>query len=185
MTSTSSDTTTRRHGEIVRWWRLLALAAICMGLLAISATRARADNSCREWTQEHWQIKSQIVRLYLSKAPQDALDAAVFELLQREAYMTSCDAREVVARSHQLGWRMLDRDADEYGAIVIESLLVEAGLDLTLGGLFEVADLEMQPRSLTQSTTRRTAPEPLAAPGAIDPLGSLDADPLRSLRCAG
>ena len=155
---TTSFTTEGLVAQLTRWWRLLILAAVCVGLVAASSTRARADSSCREWTQEHWEIKSDVVRLYLAGASQERLDDSVFELLQREAYMTSCDPGKVVARVHQVGWRMLDRNPDEYGAIVIEGLLADAGMDLTLAGLFEVSDLASPPVApLTGS--RRSTPQ--------------------------
>ena len=39
-----------------------------------------------------------MVKRYLGRAPQRELDEAVFELLQREAYLTSCDQSVRAAR---------------------------------------------------------------------------------------
>jgi len=119
-----------------------------LGTAALAVAGAAQADSCREWTQEHWALKAEVVKLYLSPASQEALDAAVFELLQREAYMTSCDARARVGRAHQVGWRMLDRSADEYAAVVVEALLADAGLDLALADLFQGRQLYASPAPL-------------------------------------
>lgn len=124
-----------RRSSIGRLATRAGLALFGAGMLA-SASPASAD-SCREWSQEHWALKADVVRLYLGGASQEVLDAAVFELLQREAYMTSCDERAQVERVHQVGWRMLDRSPDEYAAAVIEGVLADGGLDLSLSGIFD------------------------------------------------
>lgn len=138
-----------------RWNMAGPICALALVLALGLAARPALADSCREWTQEHWAIKSDVVRLYLSDAAQESLDAAVFELLQREAYMTSCDPSAVVERSHQVGWRMIDRNPDEFAAAVIEGLLVDAGMDLSLGGLFELGDLESPPVASSSPTRAR------------------------------
>jgi hypothetical protein len=120
--------------------RLAARAGLALGTLGLLAAAPASADSCREWSQEHWELKADVVRLYLAGASQETLDASVFELLQREAYMTSCDTRAQVDRAHQVGWRMLDRSPDEYASAVIEGLLVDGGLDLSLRGLFEASN---------------------------------------------
>ena len=79
--------------------------------------------------------RSEVVRLYLNGASQRALDEAVFELVQREAYLTSCPASVPAARPVMVGWRLVDRSPDDYASAVVESLLEQAGFDLSLRSL--------------------------------------------------
>ncbi len=113
----------------------LAAAALA-GLLAAAGASAEPD-SCREWKAEHAQWMTESARLYLTGAPQGELDAAVFELLQREAYLTSCDVTADSARTERVGWRLVGRHPDEYGSAVLEALLDGAGFDSGLRSLFE------------------------------------------------
>lgn len=131
------------------------IIGLCLGATVWLAAGSASADSCREWKQEHWALKADVVRLYLSPASQDALDAAVFELLQREAYMTSCDARAQVDRAHQVGWRMLDRSPDEFAAIVVEALLADAGMDLSFANLFDGLRLGPQPLAAATSGNGR------------------------------
>ena len=112
-------------------WLLLALLA--------ASLPAHADTDpCREWQDEHGDWMARVVRLYLTGAPRQELDAALFELLQREAYLTSCDTSVQLARGDMVGWRLVDRAPGEYGSAVLESVLERAGFDVGLRQLFEV-----------------------------------------------
>jgi hypothetical protein len=124
-----------RSGKaFVRGWRgVCALAAAAAG----AAPAAASGDSCREWREEHAQWEVQVVRLYLHGAAQRELDEAVFEMLQREAYLTSCDSSLQVARGEMVGWRLAGRTPEEYGSAVLESLLERAGFDVGLRSLFD------------------------------------------------
>lgn len=101
------------------------------------AGSAAADNeSCREWRQDHLGWKTETVRRYLNGAPPREVDAAVFEVLQREAYLTSCEISVRNGRDELVGWRLVDRTAEEYGTVVVESVLERAGFDLSLESIF-------------------------------------------------
>ena len=117
--------------------RVLATAAA--SLLALGAIDAGANDSCREWRNEHAHWKVRAIRCYLHGAPQQDVDEAVFEMLQREAYLTSCETSVQMARGDMIGWRLADRSPDEYGSAVLESVLERSGFDVGLRGLFEVA----------------------------------------------
>ena len=80
-----------------------------------------------------------MLRRYLRGAPEREVDAAVFELLQREAYLTSCEVSVEGGRDKLVGWRLVGRTPDEYGSAVAESVLERAGFDLSLRSLFEPA----------------------------------------------
>ncbi len=117
------------------FFRMLCGVPLAAALLAGGA--AQAADSCREWRGEHRRFKTEVVRLYLTGAPQAELDAAVFELLQREAFLTSCDVSVEGARNELVGWRLVGRAPDEYGAAVVESVLERGGFDLELRRLFD------------------------------------------------
>ena len=106
------------------------VAAIC-GVLGASSAQA-ASETCREWTREHEQWKARVVGLALVGAPQREIDTAVFELVQREAYLTSCPARVDAQRPQMIGWRLVGLAPDEFSRAVIESVLEEGGFDLDL-----------------------------------------------------
>lgn len=110
---------------------LVLLVALMAG-----AAPAAAD-PCREWFDEHHEWKAKVVQRYLSDASQRELDEAVFELVQREAYLTSCPAPVAVQRDHMVGWRLVDRDGDEFAAAVVASVLELGGFDLELRHLFD------------------------------------------------
>jgi hypothetical protein len=110
-------------------------AALAAGLLAAWTAGADAD-SCREWRQEHQAWKTESLRRYLNGAPQREVDAAVFEVLQREAYLTSCEVSVQSGRDELVGWRLVDRTPEEYGAVVVESVLERAGFDVGLETIF-------------------------------------------------
>jgi hypothetical protein len=106
----------------------VALAAALLGAGAAHA----GDESCREWLREHCDWKARAIHHYLTGAPQRELDEAVFEILQREAYLTSCEMSAQESRAPMVGWRLVGRAPDEYAAAVLESVLERAGLDLDL-----------------------------------------------------
>jgi hypothetical protein len=106
--------------------------AAALAVWVLGAGGAGAAESCREWREEHRRWKSEALRLYLSGAPQRELDTALFELLQREAYLTSCEVSVEGARADLVGWRLVGRVPDEYAGAVIESVLERGGFDLDL-----------------------------------------------------
>jgi hypothetical protein len=122
--------TTRRIG------RGVGGAALAASLLAASVAGA-GDESCREWRHEHRLWKTEALRRYLRGAPQLEVDAAVFELLQREAYLTSCETSVAVGHGELVGWRLVGRTPEDYGSAVVESVLERAGFDVELSGLFD------------------------------------------------
>jgi len=115
--------------------RNLSLAT-CLGTAAsllFGATGARAENdSCREWQKEHCEWKARAIKRYLGGAPQRELDEAVFEILQLEAYLTSCELSGQSSRSTMVGWRLVDRTTDEFSSAVLESVLERSGFDVGL-----------------------------------------------------
>jgi hypothetical protein len=58
-------------------------------------------------------------------------------VLQREAYLTSCDISVDGGRDELVGWRLVDRLPEEYGSAVVESVLERAGFQIELRTLFE------------------------------------------------
>jgi hypothetical protein len=118
--------------------RGVAGAAIAASLFVASSAGAAGD-SCREWRLEHRGWKTEALRRYLRGAPEREVDAAVFEMLQREAYLTSCEISVEGGRDELVGWRLVGRTPDEYGSAVAESVLGRAGFDLSLRSLFGAA----------------------------------------------
>ena len=110
-------------------------AALVMSLL-VGVSAHAGNDSCREWRGEHRAWKTEALRRYLRGAPQRELDEAVFEVLQREAYLTSCDVSVEGGRDDLLGWRLVDRLPEDYGSAVAESVLERAGFELELRDLF-------------------------------------------------
>lgn len=108
---------------------------IATGLL-LSGGALAASEPCREWRAEHTRWKTEALRRYLRAAPQPELDAAVFEVLQRETYLTSCEVSVRAGRDDLVGWRLVGRLPEDYGAAVAESVLERAGFDLGLRGIF-------------------------------------------------
>ena len=111
------------------------LAAALFALLGVEV--AGASETCREWAREHEDWKAEVVRLYLSSASDRELDGALFELMQREAYLTACPTPVQAQRPERIGWRLVGRPVDEYGSAVVESVLAQAGFDVALTGLFD------------------------------------------------
>ena len=121
----------------LRFGRRAAAAWVLVGAGLTAAAPASADGaSCREWSAEHQAWKAETVRRYLEGVPRDSLDTAVFELLQREAFLTSCDFSVGRARETFVGWRLVGLSPDDYGRAVVESVLAEAGLALDLRSWF-------------------------------------------------
>lgn len=110
--------------------KIFVTAALVAGLGLGLATSAHATDTCRDWLDEHAEWKAKVLGRTLADAPQRAIDQAVFEMMQREAYLTSCPTRVRALRPHMVGWRLVDRDVDGYATAVIESILEEGGLDL-------------------------------------------------------
>jgi hypothetical protein len=111
-----------------RSFRLAATAALLFG-----ATGALAGNdSCREWQEEHCEWKARAIHRYLRSAPQRELDEAMFEILQREAYLTSCEVSARASRDVLVGWRLVGRTPDEFGSAVLEAVLERSGFDVAL-----------------------------------------------------
>ena len=111
--------------------------AVLAASLVLASSAAAAEDSCREWRLEHRSWKTEALRRYLRGAPEREVDAAVFELLQREAYLTSCEISVEGGRDELVGWRLVGRTPEEYGSAVAESVLGRAGFDLSLRSLFE------------------------------------------------
>lgn len=119
-------------------WIGLGVGGAALVTSLVAGAPARADNdSCREWRAEHLTWKTEGLRRYLRGAPQRELDAALFEVLQREAYLTSCDISVDGGRDELVGWRLVDRMPEEYGSAVVESVLERAGFEVELRTLFE------------------------------------------------
>ncbi|MEN8183697.1 MAG: hypothetical protein ABFS46_14305 [Myxococcota bacterium] len=138
-------------------WRRFAGWTLLVLLASVLPSQADTD-PCREWRDEHSDWMTRVVRGYLTGAPREALDLALFELLRREAYLTSCEISPRQAREHLVGWRLVDRTPDEYGGAVLESLLVRAGLPTELRDHFAA---ELGPTSF--AVERRGARAPHAA----------------------
>jgi len=113
---------------LFRFGRRAAAAWVLVGAGLTAAAPASAD-SCREWSDEHREWKAEAVRRYLDGSPNDALDTAVFEVLQREAYLTSCELPVSHAREVFVGWRLVGLATDEYGRAVVESLLESVAVE--------------------------------------------------------
>jgi hypothetical protein len=114
--------------------RLGALITAAAVLFAASASAGHSD-ACREWRAEHSELKGRAAGLVLSGAPQAKIDGVVFELLQREAYMSACRTSVARGRGEMVGWRLIGRPAASFGTAVLESILEQSGFDLSLASL--------------------------------------------------
>jgi hypothetical protein len=150
-TTRSDDATTNASGRLrraLRFGRRAAAAWVLVGAGLTAAAPASADGaSCREWSAEHQAWKAETVRRYLEAAPREVLDTAVFELLQREAFLTSCDLPVSRAREAFVGWRLVGLAPDEYGRAVVQSLLAESGLTLDVRSWFGPLVSQARPSS--------------------------------------
>ena len=107
-----------------------------MTVLCVATSAGAESETCREWQDEHAAWKARVLRLALVDAPRRSLDDALFELVQREAYLTSCPARVDAQRPGMVGWRLVDRSPEEYSSAVVESVLEQGGFDLDLRSRF-------------------------------------------------
>ncbi len=115
--------------------RGLAALGLVAALLGGDGALAQGD-TCHQWRDEHRDWTVRVVRLYLTGGGRHELDTALFELLQREAYLTSCDTSLARARESFVGWRLVGRTPDEYAAEVVETLLLRAGFPDRLSEFF-------------------------------------------------
>jgi hypothetical protein len=108
-----------------------------LGILALVARQgvAHGGSSCNEWRAEHRELKARAAGLYLAGAPQARLDAALFDLLQREAYLTACQTSLQRDRPEMVGWRVVGRPTEQFAGAVLESILEQAGFDVALESL--------------------------------------------------
>ena len=144
-----------------RFGRRAAAAWVLVGAGLIVAAPATAD-SCREWRAEHHHWKTEVVRRYLDGSPNKAIDTAVFELLQREAYLTSCNLPLARARGTFVGWRLVNLGPDEYPRAVVESLLEESGLGLDVRSWFGPM-LSQAPAPTIEYLTEEQAAAPVSS----------------------
>jgi hypothetical protein len=121
-------------------------AVLVMGLLLGTSAQA-GDESCREWRAEHRAWKTEGLKRYLRGSPQRELDEAVFEVLQREAYLTSCEVSVEGGRGDLVGWRLVGRMPEEYASAIAESVLERAGFELELRELFTAPPRRMAVRT--------------------------------------
>ncbi len=115
-----------------RVWGLFILA------VALSFAVPATADSCRDWTREHQAMKAKAIRLYLQGAPSGELDALLFDLLQHEAYLTSCNIPARVARCQMIGWRLADRPTADFARAPLESVLEDAGFPVDMRDWFDV-----------------------------------------------
>ena len=151
--------------------RMLSLAT-CLttaAALLLGANGARAEtDSCREWQKEHCEWKARAMKRYLGGAPQRELDEAVFEILQLEAYLTSCDVSGRSSRSTLVGWRLVGRTTDEFSSAVLESVLERSGFDVGLRSRLSgsLAEPEGQPAPIANTAMRTSQFVPEVASAA-------------------
>ncbi len=127
------------------------IAALCAALFAsaLVAPESRADSdACREWRTEHREWKVEALQAFLRGRPRAAQDETLFEVLQREAYLTSCEPDLRATRSEMVGWRLVGRSADEYPVVLTESVLAAGGFDLGLRRLGAVGAADARPPRL-------------------------------------
>jgi hypothetical protein len=139
--------------------RMISLATCftAAAALLLGAAGAHAGNdSCREWQKEHCEWKARAVKRYLGGAPQRELDEAVFEILQLEAYLTSCDVSGRSSRSTMVGWRLVGRTTDEFSSAVLESVLERSGFDVGLRSRLSgvISEPEQQPAPIANTAMR-------------------------------
>ena len=76
-------------------------------------------------------------------------------MLQREAYLTSCDISARGSRGVLVGWRLVGRSPDEYGSAVVEAVLERAGFDVGLRE--QLGDAVTEPVADVNATTAAAA----------------------------
>ncbi|MDJ0787853.1 MAG: hypothetical protein QNK05_13670 [Myxococcota bacterium] len=109
-----------------------AALALSLCLAASSTAASAASEACREWWNEHQSWKAEVVHRHLAGHSQRALDEAVFELLQREAWLTSCERSARLGRDRLVGFRLVGQLPENYSGVVVETILEQAGFDLEL-----------------------------------------------------
>lgn len=115
---------------------LLAATAFAAMVLAPRPARAE-DDICKTWVREHCMAKADYIRLYLDPSVSAAaLDRRLYELLQLESYLLSCDIPEQRLRRSLVGWRLIGKPADSFGGEVFASAYAEAGLQLNPRSVF-------------------------------------------------
>jgi len=157
--------------------RVRAVSAVAgMALLITGGSAGAASDSCREWRYEHSDWQAEVMHRYLTGAPQREIDGALFEMLQREAYLTSCDVSAQGSRGVLVGWRLVGRNPDEYGSAVLESVLERAGFDVGLRS--ELRDVVAPPSAPMNApgTIANTAMN-RGHRGELHPSGELSRDP--------
>ena len=146
-----------------------AIGAALLGMTSL-ATPGQADSdACRDWRVEHGDWKIEALQAFLRSRPRAAQDETMFEVLQREAYLTSCDPDLRVTRSEMVGWRVVGRSPDESPVVLVESVLVAGGFDIELRRIGEELS-RMDPRR----PRRRRFRGSLAQQNRLGPVGSID-----------
>jgi len=141
-----------------RWVSVAAVVAMLAAVASPGLARGETD-ACVEWRVEHRDWKIEALQATLRGRPQAAIDETIFEVLQREAYLTSCETAVPVARAEWIGWRLAERSPDQYGAALLETVLAQGGFD------FELAEL-----SHGLAGMRREAPPRFTSRSAAPPL---------------
>ncbi|MEE8312638.1 MAG: hypothetical protein V3R77_10280 [Candidatus Binatia bacterium] len=114
------------------------LAATAFAATVAAPTPARAeDDICKTWVREHCMAKADYIRSYLDPSvPAEALDRRLYEMLQLESYLLSCNIPEQRLRRSLVGWRLIGKSPDSFGREVFASAYAEAGLELSPRSVF-------------------------------------------------
>lgn len=111
----------------------LVIVAILLVLLiaGLPTPAAAEDDICKTWVREHCMAKAEYIRLYLDPSVSaEKLDRRLYDMLQLESYLLSCNLPEQRRRRSLVGWRLIDKSADSFGQAVLASAYAEAGLEL-------------------------------------------------------
>lgn len=103
-----------------------------VGVAALGFSSMAQADSCDDWRDEHADWKAKALAMRLRNAPQPETDRVMFEMLQREAYLSSCDLPSAVVRGDLVGWRLVERDRLDLSDAVLDSVLERAGFELDL-----------------------------------------------------